>query len=103
MREKKQHQPERSACPLLEWQERMRGGTGKEGPSRVSFKPRVGDALCGAKPGPGKTRKRKRMTRHVNDRPEQLVLQVVPAGDERFDEIPVRGCIAAKLCCGFVD
>jgi len=103
MREKKQHQPERSACPLLEWQERMRGGTGKERPSRFGFEPQFGDALCGAEPDPGKTRQRKRMTRHVNDGPEQLLLEVVPPGDERFDKVPVRSCIPAKLCCGFVD
>jgi hypothetical protein len=53
--------------------------------SRSRLETRVSNALCGAQAGDCEARKRERVTRKVSDRPEELVLEVVPAGDEGLE------------------
>ena len=99
MREQEQDETKRRTGSLFERQERMCCRPGEERASRLRLEPRVGEAPCRAKRSKTEARKRERVTRKVDDRPQQLVLELVPAGDQGLEEIPVRVAVRSEFRC----
>jgi hypothetical protein len=97
MREHEQNERERRARRLFQWKKRMRRRAGEERASRLRLEVCVGSALCGAKRGATEARKRERVAWYVNDRTEEVLLELVPPGDEGLEEIPVRVAVRAKV------
>src|SRR6266516_7047570 len=75
----------------------MRRRAGEERASRLRLEVCVGSALCGAKRGAAEARKHERMVGNVNDRTEEVLLELVPLGDEGLEDIPVRVAVRAEV------
>jgi hypothetical protein len=99
MREREQDEPERGAGSFFERQERVCRRPGEERASRLRLEARFGEAPSRAKPSKTEARKRERMTRKVDDRPEQLVLELVPAADQGPEEVEVGVAVPSELRC----
>ena len=99
MREQEQDETERRTGSLFERQERMCCRPGEERASRLRLEPLVGEAPCRAKRSKTEARKRERVTRKVDDRPEQFALELGPASDQRLEEIDVCLAVPSELRC----
>ena len=99
MREQEQDETERRTGALFERQERMCRRPGEERASRFRHETRLGEAPSRAKRGKTETCKREWVTREVDDRPEQFVLELVPTADQGLQEIEVRVAVPSELRC----
>ena len=99
MREQEQDETERRTGALFERQERMCRRPREERASRLRLEARLGKAPCRTKRSKTEPRKRERVTRKVDERPEQLVLELVPATDQGLQEIEVCVAVPSELRC----
>ncbi|SRR6266516_1483253 len=75
----------------------MRSRAGEERASCLRLEMCVGGALCRAKRGETEARKRERVTGNVNDRPEEVALELFPMRDVWPEETSIGVAVSAEL------
>ena len=86
-------QPERGAERVIERQHRVRRDAGEERSRRVAVEPVAGQAARRAQRRQPEPQHRQRMSRHVDDRPEQLAAELPGIPHERPEQPPPRAAI----------
>ena len=99
MGQHQQHQSERRTRRLLQRQKRVSRGTGEQGARGLGLEPRLREHLCRTQRVESEARELQWMAWNVRNRLQQLTHELVPAGDERFQQASVSIVVRAELPC----
>jgi hypothetical protein len=103
MREHEQYETERRARRLLQREKGVRCCACEQRACRLQLEARKRKLLRRTKSVETEARDCEWMTWKVDERSQQLALEVVPPSDERFEDSAVRVAVPSKLCCGFLE